>query len=344
MMRIAVITPHYRPVERGNAVTVDRLARYLRGSGCVADIFSLDERGGEEIAAQVAGAGYDLCHAFHAWHGGVTAGAIKRRSGIPYLITLTGSDLYEALADARRDATLAALTSAEKIVAFHADMAARLLESASLFCAERIAVIPQGVELPSSIPESFTEGEFVFLLPAGLRPVKDVQAPLSPLSRLYAEDCRVRFMLAGPILDSRYAETVCADLSRYPFARYLGAVEHHAMGELYRRAQVVVNSSRFEGGMANSILEAMAWGKPVLASDIEGNRSLITDGVNGLLYRDDAEFFSKAGMLLRDADLRSMLGRAGRDMVALHHAPQVEAARYLELYRAIAARRRSADS
>lgn len=334
-MRVAMITPHYRPMDRGNAVTVERLCRNLRELACSVDVYGLDEwSGGQAVEAVTAGR-YDLCHAFHACRGGVVAREIARRSGMPYLITLTGSDVYEALADARRKETLSSLASASLIVAFHADIAARL---AGLLPGQRlapVAIIPQGVELPDVEPLPSVGEEFVFLLPAGLRPVKDVLSALSPLAALHAVDERVRLRLVGPVIDRDYAEAVLTTVAAYPFVRCLGPVDHSAMAGLYLRSHVVLNTSRFEGGMANSLLEAMAWGRPVLASDIEGNRSLITDGVNGLLYRDEREFVAKAEMLLTDTGLCDRLGTAGRDAVSRNHAPVEEAAKYLGLYRSI---------
>ena len=46
-------------------------------------------------------------------------------------------------------------------------------------------------------------------------------------------------------------------------------------------ADVVLNSSASEGGMANSVLEALAVGRAVLAADIPGNCSVIEHGVTG---------------------------------------------------------------
>ena len=102
------------------------------------------------------------------------------------------------------------------------------------------------------------EGSFTFLLPAGLRPVKNVLFALPLLAELYREEPGLRFLLAGPIIDAEYGARVLAQLEAYPFARYLGAVGHDAMACLYQQADVVLNTSLFEGGMATSILEALA--------------------------------------------------------------------------------------
>jgi len=340
-MRIAMITPHYHPADRGNAVTLRRLEKHIGRMGGEVKVFSLDAVPAEEIGRTMALDPPALIHAFHGYSGGRVAWTIAQAHGIPYLVTLTGSDVYEALADGRRDETLAALKGAMALVAFDKSVKQRLADHFPLLAA-KIAVIPQGVELPEEldpVPGAGTtgEGDFTFLLPAGLRPVKNILFPLAPMAELYKSEPRVRLLLAGPVIDTAYATIVLELLEGHPFARYLGSVAHDAMGALYRGADVVLNTSRFEGGMANSLLEALAFGKPVLAAAIEGNRSLISDGKTGLLYRDEAEFLAKARHLLADAHLRQRLGENGRRLVRAEYTPEREAAAYLELYKKIVA-------
>ena len=81
--------------------------------------------------------------------------------------------------------------------------------------------------------------------------------------------------------------------------------------------------------------EALAFGKPVLASDVEGNRSLVRDGDTGLLYVDEADFLRKAERLYADAGLRERLGENGRRFVSENFAPEKEAEAYMELYGAV---------
>ena len=84
--------------------------------------------------------------------------------------------------------------------------------------------------------------------------------------------------------------------------------------------------------MANSLLEAMAYCRPVLASAIEGNRSLVSDGENGFLFSSAEEFIDKAEMLLLDKELRNTVASAGRSYVLAHCSADQEAKSYLELY------------
>jgi glycosyltransferase involved in cell wall biosynthesis len=341
-MKAALITPYYYPAVRGNAVTVRRIERHLREAECEVRVFSLDALSATDLEREVAAFSPDLIHGFHGYLGGRVARIVSRDLGVPAVITLTGSDVYEALVDTRKVETHAALREAAALVVFHKSVKKRLIEHCPTL-AEKTVVIPQGVELLGDdcgglggFP--FPVGKFTFLLPAGLRPVKNVLSPLEPLAALYAVDSRVRFILAGPVLDSAYAAEVMGELEKYPFAHYLGGVGHDSIGCLYKKADVVLNTSLFEGGMANSVLEAMAFAKPVIASDIEGNRSIITEGETGFLYRNGEGFREKAMLLLADKKLRERLGKKGRQFVFEHFPPQREAEAYLQLYEAVKGR------
>jgi glycosyltransferase involved in cell wall biosynthesis len=98
----------------------------------------------------------------------------------------------------------------------------------------------------------------------------------------------------------------------------------------------VLNCSISEGGMANSVLEALALGRAVLASDIEGNRSLVEDGVTGFLFGTPEEFARKLEALLGDPSLRLRLGAAGRERVTTRFSPARELDGYLATYARLA--------
>ena len=337
-MNAALITPFYHPPVRGNAVTVDRIARHLAAVGCTVRVHALDATLAEEVMREVRQSPPDIVHAFHAYLGGRVAREAARAAGVPYVVTLTGSDVYEALEDGRRADTLEVLRDAAAIVAFHKCVRCRLSDHHPSLAGKTV-VIPQGVEPPGEKfqwgGECFDGGEVVFFLPAGIRPVKNVTFPLSPLAELHREAPQVRLLVAGPILDLAYSARALSEIERNPFARYLGEVGREAIGALYCRADVVLNTSQFEGGMANSVLEALAFGKPVLASFIDGNISVVKEGKTGLLYRGEAEFLEKARMLVRDESLRWHLGANGRQLVREQYAPGREAAAYEALYRTV---------
>jgi glycosyltransferase involved in cell wall biosynthesis len=101
-----------------------------------------------------------------------------------------------------------------------------------------------------------------------------------------------------------------------------GFVPPGELGPYYERAAVVAAPSLREGyGVAAR--EAMAWGRPVVASAVGGLTDAVEDGVTGLLVPPGDVGALRAALerLLRDAELRSRLGAAAREK-----APSFEAA------------------
>ena len=115
------------------------------------------------------------------------------------------------------------------------------------------------------------------------------------------------------------------------------------------RADVVLNVSHSEGG-ANAVLEGMASGRAVLASDIPGNRGFVRfddsdwHSSTGVLSRAlptadprrlahaAEDFGEKAGRLAAEPELRRILGENARRWVAAHHAPAAESAALEAVY------------
>lgn len=104
----------------------------------------------------------------------------------------------------------------------------------------------------------------------------------------------------------------------------------------YARFDVYVNGS-FSEGMSNTILEGMACGLPIVASDVPGNRCWLEEGVNALFFASDnpEELASRLTCLARDPGLLRCLGDENRRLTerAFDNRDFVE--RYHQLYRAL---------
>jgi len=114
--------------------------------------------------------------------------------------------------------------------------------------------------------------------------------------------------------------------------------------ELIPGFDVLLSTSAYEG-QSNTILEAMAAGIPVIATDIPGNRDLVADGETGLLVPDGGDFrlrrrsfVEKTLYLLEHVELRRSMGVAAERRIAEHFSLKQMVQRHAELYRELCAR------
>jgi len=99
-------------------------------------------------------------------------------------------------------------------------------------------------------------------------------------------------------------------------------------------ADIFILASHSEG-RPNVVLEAMAAGLPVIATNIEGINELIAHNENGLLFRDGSvgELTRYLESLSKDAKLRAELGRKARRFIVERNLSWSNtASRYSELY------------
>ncbi|MEM2169185.1 MAG: glycosyltransferase family 4 protein, partial [Candidatus Bathyarchaeia archaeon] len=101
----------------------------------------------------------------------------------------------------------------------------------------------------------------------------------------------------------------------------------------YNVCDVFLMPSRKYEGIPRVVLEAMAAGKPVIASDVGGVKDVIKEGQTGLLFKpgDAEELYSKLLNLLRDDEMRKTIGKAAREFVVAEHSVNHVAAKLADL-------------
>jgi glycosyltransferase involved in cell wall biosynthesis len=255
-------------------------------------------------AARDAASDADLVHAH--W---LPAGWVAMRTGKPFVVTLHGTDVELG----RRVPRLArvVLARASRVVA----VSRAIADEARRLGAHAVDVIPNGVELPAA---PGAEAEPPYALYAGRlsreKGVLELVEAARGLPLVVVGD--------GPLR------------RRVPQAR--GFVPRAELLRLLDGAAVVACPSRREGfGMA--CLEAMAHGKPVVASAVGGFLDLVVDGETGLLVQrgDRRALRATLERLLHDRDFRHRLGVAARARAAQFDWTQV-VPRLLALYERVA--------
>lgn len=161
----------------------------------------------------------------------------------------------------------------------------------------------------------------------------------------------VQLVLAGESLDSApdghgtyhdYLVRRANALGITNAVSFPGFVPREDMPAFYGALDLVVHPAPEEPfGLA--VVEAMASGRPVIASDRGGTPEIIRDDIDGLLVPVDSAEAIAASMrrVLTNADLSTRLARAARERVVTTFTPDKQAAHVLEVYRTVIDRRRA---
>ncbi len=125
---------------------------------------------------------------------------------------------------------------------------------------------------------------------------------------------RIRFDIAGDVLDEVYFQQLQAQIQHLGIGasvHFLGGVRD--LAARLRTADIFVLPSRSEG-FSNALVEAMAYGLPVVATTVGGNAEAVDAGVTGLLVpAEDAGALAHALLTLLTAPARAgQMGDAGR--------------------------------
>jgi D-inositol-3-phosphate glycosyltransferase len=238
-------------------------------------------------AARRAARGADLVHAH--W---LPAGAVALATGRPFVVQVWGTDVE--LARRMRPLARAVLRRARLTIA----PSSALAQEAERLGAREVRVIPNGVDMPDEVGR---EAEPLEILFAGRlsreKGILELVEAADGMELVVAGD--------GPLRD------------RVPTAR--GFVPHDELTHLYARAAVVACPSHREGfGIACA--EAMAHGRPVVASAVGGLLDLVVHEETGLLVppRDVPALRSALERLIGNPDLRRSFGAAARSRIREH--------------------------
>ncbi|MGH3126840.1 MAG: glycosyltransferase family 4 protein [Gaiellaceae bacterium] len=254
-------------------------------------------------AARRAARDADLVHAH--W---LPSALPAAKTGKPVVLQLWGTDVE--LAKRAGWAARRVVRRARVVVCPSQELAA----AARSLGAREVRVIPSGVALPEAVGEPDEPPHVLFVgRLSDEKGILDFLAATDGIARVVVGD--------GPLRD------------RVPEAR--GFVPPSELGAYYERAAVVVCPSHREGyGVVAR--EAMAHGRPVVASAVGGLLDAVEDRATGLLVppRDPGALRAALENLIADASLRTRLGEAAREAARERFSWSAATERTLDVYRA----------
>jgi glycosyltransferase involved in cell wall biosynthesis len=271
----------------------------------------------------------------HAW--GVTAGLVARTAarlaGIPVIIMSernAPSENWQAhhfwLERVLRRFTTCYLTNSRHAAA---DLASR-----NFLSAERISVVPNGIDLSEYPPAEGSGNGFLIGYTGTLKPQKNHLFLVAAAARIAREWPQARFLFLGegPLRPMIEAAVRSHGLERR--VTLLGWVDNPQ--EILRNLDLYVHVARFEG-LPNGLMEAMACGLPCVAARIPGCEELIEPEETGLLYPpDNPDLFTQAvSRLLSDRGLARRLGQQGREAIRQHYEVETMVHKIQQVYETV---------
>lgn len=201
----------------------------------------------------------------------------------------------------------------------------------------------QRISIPNAIGQEFFAEESALperptVLFAGvLRPRKNVIGLVNAFAQARARIPQARLVIAGPVIDAEYAEQVrarVAELGLGEAVEFLGHVSNEQLVGAVRGCSALALFSN-EETLPTIIAQALAVGRPVVASRVGGIPEMIAPGETGLLVepRDEAALAAALTEVLSDPARAREMGRRGRAFARQSYEAAAVAQQTVEAYR-----------
>jgi glycosyltransferase involved in cell wall biosynthesis len=272
---------------------------------------------------------FDVIHAHWVLPNAPMAAVAASRRGLPLVISLHGSDVFVA----EKWKPLGALShwcfdQADAITACSDNLTARALALGA--DEEKTELIPYGADLKAFHADAESvrrvrarlkvSGDELMILGVGrLVYKKGFDYLVQAFDEVRHVAPNARLVLAGDGDLRGELENRAMELGLASSVTFAGMVPRQEIAAYFAASDIVaVPSVRDEAGnvdgLPNVALEAMAAGKPLVATRVAGLPQVVRDGVNGLLVEEKSppELAEAILRLIRDAGLRQTYGTAGR--------------------------------
>ncbi len=282
--------------------------------------------------ARRSGKPFENSIAFFGVPSGVLAIWWKWRFGLPYVVSLRGSDV-PGYSEKYGGIVYAILTpiirmvwrNARAVVPNSRGLAALATETLS---EQSFEIIPNGVDTDEFHPNPSKEEDGIFriLVVGRLTPRKGLRFLIRAMGilnegsfgRARNDDVResegkIELWLVGDGEERLSLETLAKECGVERQVKFFGSVSHEELPRYYGLADVFCLPSLNEG-MSNTVLEAIAAGLPIVATVTGGTEELVADGENGFFIEKESpdDLAEKLGKLLVDPELRKRMGTASR--------------------------------
>ena len=193
------------------------------------------------------------------------------------------------------------------------------MEFASKYVPGYYNIIPNGVDLEHFSPDvspidRFCDGKINILFVGRLEKRKGLSYLLKAYQRVKGEIPDSRLIIVGPGIRLRHKCEKQVRQSGLKDVIFTGHVDYDELPRYYKTADIFCAPATGRESFGIILLEAMAVGKPIVASNVGGYANIVSHGVDGLLVppKDDKELAQALVSLMIDEPLRQRMGAMGK--------------------------------
>jgi glycosyltransferase involved in cell wall biosynthesis len=199
---------------------------------------------------------------------------------------------------------------------------------------KKSVVIANGINTDYFKPTIETEEKSIFKIGMASRinSLRDHQTLIQAFEKLNHETQIFELHIAGAGEGFEYLQHLVNQSKIKEKIKLLGNLNHVEMLTFYQSLQLYIHSSLAET-QSTALLQAMAVGLPILATDINGNRELIVNKETGILFepKNTIDLVSKIEKILQNPDLTTQLGKNARLKCENEHSSKIQFLRYAKL-------------
>ena len=199
-------------------------------------------------------------------------------------------------------------------------------------------ILGSGIDIDNTEPLAEPSGPITVGITSRMLDDKGIRPLVTAQSKLQARGLDIRLLLAGepdPTNRSTLSEAEMKAFAAMPGIEWLGHIDD--VKTVWERAHIAALPSRREG-LPKSLLEAAAFGRPIIATNVPGCREVARHGENALLVPvDDAAALAHAiETLANDRELRARFGANGRRAVENCFSSAAIGSQIVEIYTKLA--------
>jgi phosphatidylinositol alpha-mannosyltransferase len=210
-------------------------------------------------------------------------------------------------------------------------------------------IIPNGIDTHQFSPEikpipEYCDGKLNILFVGRLESRKGLSYLLKAYSTLKQKAHNIRLIVVGPGRIRRRAYESFVKKNNIEDVIFTGRVSEEMKPRYYRTADIFCAPATGRESFGIVLLEAMATGRPVVASGIEGFRCVITNGIEGILVppKNDKKLAQALLKLINNPKLRAKMGKNGLEKAQQYSWEKV-ARQVLDTYTKVLSENRRQD-